>query len=414
MRKSLADSRPEGLSEDGLQKELDRYTSSSVLRIGNASKNQTEEIQQLRAQLLSAGKEINELRSELCLAHTHSELALEVHTASEQEYEEELETVHCVAPELMSLIQLASSVDDSENVGIDCSFVEDNPPTVLKFGGNEVVIKPGSCVTTPIPVTAKGSKVFWTFNLTELDIDFAVLFEQPNGDVMELLPATRCESGHELSCGTYYFDEEKEIELPGTIIFEWDNHFSWFTEKRIVYQVKLTSPSAPGQGCLPHDPAAPTTTESTLSATAAQQQIVQYSSTLETKIKTAEGELERSRSMLLAVEKEASGLDAQMRELEKFANESKAELRKSRQNVKVRRSGGQDKVRINMKVSRTNLCKRVLFYFCFYFCFDWVYRDSTSEARVANPGVVARKSAIALAVASLFSQEDLHVFFGST
>jgi len=98
----------------------------------------------------------------------------------------------------------------------------------------------------PISITIPGSRVKYAFGTEGGDISFG-LFIQPPGaaknsknneeDDTELLEITRVASDKDPITGT--------ITIPAacTLLFYFDNHYSWFKAKKLSYSVSLLPPS---------------------------------------------------------------------------------------------------------------------------------------------------------------------------
>ena len=189
MRKELA-KHGVGITDAELATELRRYTSSTTLGIAPPPENlkplQTEK-ETLSEQLSSAHEEIDKLRAVVeCQGQKHHitngidhsmEEVHEHHTVTMNDEQDAAMEAHLGMLVLKAnYFECTSSSKQAPTEKEELStFEEACAPTVMKFGGNEVVVSPGNCMSTPVPVCAEGSKLFWTFNMEEKDIDFTVV-----------------------------------------------------------------------------------------------------------------------------------------------------------------------------------------------------------------------------------------------
>jgi hypothetical protein len=190
MRKELA--KPGvAITEAELATELRRYTSSTTLGIAPPPEKpkplQTEK-ETLSEQLSSAHEEIDKLRAKVVeyqgQKHTITngidqsmEEVREHHTVTMNNEQDDAMEAHLGMLVLKAnYFECTSSSKQAPTEKEELStFEEACAPTVMKFGGNQVVVSPGNCMSTPVPVSAEGSKLFWTFNMEEKDIDFTVV-----------------------------------------------------------------------------------------------------------------------------------------------------------------------------------------------------------------------------------------------
>lgn len=86
----------------------------------------------------------------------------------------------------------------------------------------------------PIPVAVSGSKISFSFQTKQGDIAFGISFiSDEDGSVESVVDLTRVNSDVEEIAGTF------EVPREGTIIFSWDNSFSWFNGKILSYSIEL-------------------------------------------------------------------------------------------------------------------------------------------------------------------------------
>uniref|UniRef100_K3WDK9 GOLD domain-containing protein n=1 Tax=Globisporangium ultimum (strain ATCC 200006 / CBS 805.95 / DAOM BR144) TaxID=431595 RepID=K3WDK9_GLOUD len=100
-----------------------------------------------------------------------------------------------------------------------------------------VVIKAGSSFKLPVFCEKKGWRVVWKFTVKEesADVGFALVDQRGNKTVVAP------DRVNELS-GVYNVDADAT-----TLLFEWDNSFSWLTEKTLDYHVSVQEPLTPAK-----------------------------------------------------------------------------------------------------------------------------------------------------------------------
>ncbi|OQR98655.1 hypothetical protein ACHHYP_08203 [Achlya hypogyna] len=101
------------------------------------------------------------------------------------------------------------------------------PGLTFKSG---VVVKAGAQFTLPV-VCSVGTVVEWTFRVDETGgtVDFALQFTGADGLVRQVQPLDRVEK----LGGSF------TVDAPGTLMFCWDNGFSWLNEKTLDYHVAV-------------------------------------------------------------------------------------------------------------------------------------------------------------------------------
>ena len=116
----------------------------------------------------------------------------------------------------------------------------------------EVSVQAGAAFEVPVYVLpARGNdaralnrKVSWSFMCEGGDIGFGVVLEDSDGisgdrDEVILVPKTRVDAQEDVNTGSIDVGPEG-----GTLLLQWDNTFSWFTDKRLVYSIELHQDSA--------------------------------------------------------------------------------------------------------------------------------------------------------------------------
>lgn len=87
----------------------------------------------------------------------------------------------------------------------------------------------------PVPVAVCGSKISFSFHTKQGDIAFGISFiSDEDGGVESVVDLTRVNSDVEEIAGTF------EVPREGTVIFLWDNSFSWFNGKILSYSIELS------------------------------------------------------------------------------------------------------------------------------------------------------------------------------
>lgn len=109
-----------------------------------------------------------------------------------------------------------------------------------------VVIKAGASFKLPVFCEKKGWRVVWTFSVKEdgADVGFALAAEsadsKSNGDDGDRKLIVAPERVNTLS-GVYNIEDDRGM----TLMFEWDNTFSWLNEKTLDYHVSVQEPLSP-------------------------------------------------------------------------------------------------------------------------------------------------------------------------
>ena len=88
----------------------------------------------------------------------------------------------------------------------------------------------------PIHITAGGSVVEYEISTDKYDIGFGVTAEREEG-VTNVRESTRVESHLESVTGKFLVGS-----VPCTLVFSFDNEYSWFREKRVSYTITVTPP----------------------------------------------------------------------------------------------------------------------------------------------------------------------------
>lgn len=105
-----------------------------------------------------------------------------------------------------------------------------------KWKSNEIIIIAGEKFTFPIYVERPGSELKYYFETRENDIDFHIELECDDGTKEDIIPLARKQSNVQPEEGRI------KIEKSGKLIITWDNSFSWFNDKTVVYTLELELP----------------------------------------------------------------------------------------------------------------------------------------------------------------------------
>lgn len=111
---------------------------------------------------------------------------------------------------------------------------------VMKSG---VVIKAGASFRLPVVCEAVGWRVVWTFSVKEesADVGFGLSVEAPGaGEAVVVVPSERVNT----RSGVFTVDSASD---GATLVFAWDNSFSWLNEKTLDYHVSVQQPLSPAQ-----------------------------------------------------------------------------------------------------------------------------------------------------------------------
>ncbi|XP_022613917.1 FYVE and coiled-coil domain-containing protein 1-like [Seriola dumerili] len=104
----------------------------------------------------------------------------------------------------------------------------------------ELFIKSSCYSTIPITMSSPGPTVTWTFTSEPKSISFSVLYrentETPLEQAKVLIPLTRCNSHKETIQG------ELKVRNPGEYTLVFDNSFSRFISKKVLYHLSLDKP----------------------------------------------------------------------------------------------------------------------------------------------------------------------------
>ncbi|XP_041805636.1 FYVE and coiled-coil domain-containing protein 1-like [Chelmon rostratus] len=141
---------------------------------------------------------------------------------------------------------LSAAVQDAEicllksgELTLSVSFTVDD---ISGFGDSsrELFIKSSCYSTIPITMSAPGPTVTWTFTSEPKSISFSVVYresaETPLEQAKVLIPLTRCNSHKETIQG------ELKVRNPGEYTLIFDNSFSRFISKKVLYHVSLDKP----------------------------------------------------------------------------------------------------------------------------------------------------------------------------
>ncbi|KAK2895821.1 FYVE and coiled-coil domain-containing protein 1 isoform X2 [Channa argus] len=110
---------------------------------------------------------------------------------------------------------------------------------ILRFGDTtrELFIKSSCYSTIPITLCSSGPTVTWTFTSEPKSIAFSVVYRESTETPLEqakvLIPLTRCNSHKETIKG------ELKVRNPGEYILIFDNSFSRFISKNVLYHLGL-------------------------------------------------------------------------------------------------------------------------------------------------------------------------------
>lgn len=141
---------------------------------------------------------------------------------------------------------LSAAVQDAEicllksgELTLSVSFTVDD---ISGFGDSsrELFIKSSCYSTVPITMSTPGPTVTWTFTSEPKSIYFSVVFkesaETPLEQAKVLIPLTRCNSHKETIQG------ELKVRNPGEYTLIFDNSFSRFISKKVLYHLSLDKP----------------------------------------------------------------------------------------------------------------------------------------------------------------------------
>uniref|UniRef100_A0A3B3Z6S3 GOLD domain-containing protein n=1 Tax=Periophthalmus magnuspinnatus TaxID=409849 RepID=A0A3B3Z6S3_9GOBI len=113
---------------------------------------------------------------------------------------------------------------------------------ISAFGDSyrELFIKSSCYSTLPLSVSSSGPTVSWTFTSEPKSISFSVVYkESPNTPLEQakvLIPLTRCNSHKETIQG------ELKVRHPGEYTLIFDNSFSRFISKKVLYHLSVDKP----------------------------------------------------------------------------------------------------------------------------------------------------------------------------
>ncbi|XP_048108862.1 FYVE and coiled-coil domain-containing protein 1-like [Alosa alosa] len=134
-------------------------------------------------------------------------------------------------------INLLKSGELSESVGLSLEEVCD-----FGDGSRELHIKASSYSLVPISVASgnRGPTISWIFSSEPKSISFSVVFREDEHTPLEqskvLIPLTRCNSHKETIQG------QLKVRNPGIYILVFDNSFSRFISKKVLYHLTAEKP----------------------------------------------------------------------------------------------------------------------------------------------------------------------------
>jgi len=102
------------------------------------------------------------------------------------------------------------------------------------------VIHAGTAREVPVSVEV-GNIVEWTFQTEGGDVGFGILLERPDGVVETLVEKDRVPSDEESIRGSMV------MEHKGRLWLQWDNTYSWLTNKQLIYSVSLQAEQGAGE-----------------------------------------------------------------------------------------------------------------------------------------------------------------------
>ncbi|XP_070775066.1 FYVE and coiled-coil domain-containing protein 1 [Enoplosus armatus] len=141
---------------------------------------------------------------------------------------------------------LSAAVQDAEicllksgELTLSVNFSVDD---ISEFGDSsrELFIKSSCYSTIPITMSGPGPTVTWTFTSEPKSISFSVVYRESTETPLEqakvLIPLTRCNSHKETIQG------ELKVRNPGEYTLIFDNSFSRFISKKVLYHLSLDKP----------------------------------------------------------------------------------------------------------------------------------------------------------------------------
>uniref|UniRef100_A0A667YG94 FYVE and coiled-coil domain autophagy adaptor 1 n=1 Tax=Myripristis murdjan TaxID=586833 RepID=A0A667YG94_9TELE len=113
----------------------------------------------------------------------------------------------------------------------------------------ELFIKSSCYSTIPITIGSPGPTVTWVFTSEPKSISFSVVYRENTDTPLEqakvLIPLTRCNSHKETIQG------ELKVRNPGEYTLIFDNSFSRFISKKVLYRLSVEKPVVyDGSDCL--------------------------------------------------------------------------------------------------------------------------------------------------------------------
>ena len=105
----------------------------------------------------------------------------------------------------------------------------------MKMKTNAVVVKAGTTFDLPIVISKPGTTVHWVFHSKGYDVRFGIV-KGGNKAAREYFVANTVYAPDTPQQGKVVFD------TPGNYFLVWDNTYSWFNEKNVVYSVDIVLP----------------------------------------------------------------------------------------------------------------------------------------------------------------------------
>lgn len=106
---------------------------------------------------------------------------------------------------------------------------------VMKMKTNAVTVKAGQTFELPLVISKSGTTVHWVFHSKGYDIRFGIA-KSPAGPSREYFVGNNVYPPDAPQQGKVVFDDVGEYFLV------WDNTYSWFHEKNVVYSVEIVLP----------------------------------------------------------------------------------------------------------------------------------------------------------------------------
>jgi hypothetical protein len=139
-----------------------------------------------------------------------------------------------------SSVSTTSEIASGHDIGTRGKNEPESALEVLHWKSSHAVVAAGGNFVLPIRVECPQSRVVYEFETKEWNIFFSIGFFQDRvphkhdeHQSMPLFGPVRCDSHEHPVKGSH------EIDGPGTIVFSWDNAFSWFNPKELRYRIEL-------------------------------------------------------------------------------------------------------------------------------------------------------------------------------